>query len=367
MAEPRWSVADRRYLRKACSLARQAAGRTSPNPIVGAVIVRQGRIVGQGFHRFAGSDHAEIVALKQAGPKAKGATLYITLEPCSHFGRTPPCTAAVIRSGISEVVAGMKDPNPLVAGRGFRQLNRAGIKTRVGLLEDECQELLEAFSKYITRRQPFVLLKLAATLDGRIATATGDSKWISNEASRAKVHQLRNELDGVLIGVETAMADDPELTCRLPGGRNPWRIILDSRLRISIASQLLRHADVHKTIVATDKQIPLSKVAAVKSCGATVWQFPLQQGRIPWRPLLRKLAATGIVSIMIEGGATTAASALRAKIVDKVMFFYGPKIIGGDGRFMIDSLAIRRMSKAVKLRKIEIGRVGDDVTVTGYL
>jgi diaminohydroxyphosphoribosylaminopyrimidine deaminase/5-amino-6-(5-phosphoribosylamino)uracil reductase len=224
-------------------LARKAEGRTSPNPIVGAVIVRDGKIVGSGYHQFAGGDHAEIAALKRAGPKARGATLYITLEPCSHQGRTPPCTRALIGAGIKEVVAATRDPNPLVAGRGFRQLRRAGMIVRVGLLEAECRALIEPFSKYITRRLPFVTLKLAATLDGKIAAVSGDARWISNAESRRSVHRLRNQVDAVLVGVETVRADDPRLTCRIPRGRNPWRVILDSRLRIPISAQVLRQRE----------------------------------------------------------------------------------------------------------------------------
>ena len=261
----------------------------------------------------------------------------------------------------------MKDPNPLVAGRGFLQLRRAGIAVKAGVPDEECHRLLEAFSRFITARRPFVLLKLAATLDGRIATVTGDAKWISSEASRRVVHRLRNELDAVLIGAETALADDPELTCRLPGGRNPWRVILDSRLRLPLSSKVFKHSDVSKTIVATGRAVSSKKVAALRAAGVTVWRFALQNNRVPWRPLLRRMARADIVSVMIEGGATIAASALRAKIVDKISFFYAPKIIGGDGRFMIDSLTVRRVTNAVQFRDLVVGRCGEDITVSGYL
>lgn len=220
MVGDRGSEQDERYLRLACRLARKAAGRTSPNPMVGAVLVRGTKIVGTGYHHYAGGPHAEINALKQAGAKARGATLYITLEPCSHQGRTPPCTGALIAAGIREVVAGMKDPNPLVAGRGFQQLRRAGIKVRSGLCQEESAQLIEAFAKFITKRLPFVTVKLAVTLDGKIATASGDAHWISAERSRALVHRWRNEMDAVLVGAGTVRADDPVLTCRIAGGRN---------------------------------------------------------------------------------------------------------------------------------------------------
>ena len=367
MAETIWSAQDRRYLRLACGLARRAAGRTSPNPMVGAVLVRRGQVVGAGYHRVAGSDHAEMVALKQAGAKAKDATLYITLEPCSHYGRTPPCVDALIRAGIKEVVAGMRDPNPRVAGRGFQKLQGAGIVVRVGLLEAQCRTMLEAFAKFITQRRPFVTLKLAATLDGKIATARGDSRWISGAQSRALVHRWRNEMDAVLVGGATVRADDPQLTCRRTGGRNPYRVVLDSRLRITPTAQLLRHKDSHKTIVATTLRAPVAKRRAIESCGAEVWRLPAQGRQVAWQPLLKKLAARGIVSVLIEGGAAVAASALKHRVVDKVQFFYAPKIIGGDGRAMIDDLAIGKMANAFALKKVSVRRVGKDLLVSAYL
>jgi diaminohydroxyphosphoribosylaminopyrimidine deaminase/5-amino-6-(5-phosphoribosylamino)uracil reductase len=334
--------------------------------MVGAVLVRDKKIIATGYHRFAGGDHAEIVALKRAGSQARNATLYINLEPCAHYGRTPPCTAALIRAGIKEVVAGMKDPNPLVAGRGFRQLKRAGIRVRTGVLEEECRALNEAFIKFIVRRLPFVALKLAATLDGRIAAAGGDAHWISGAVSRRRVHQLRNQMDAVLVGAGTVLQDDPQLTCRIPGGRNPWRIILDGRLRMPLSAQLLRLADSDKTIVVTGRLVAAEKMRALRARGVQVWQFPLRREEIVWRDLLRKLAQVGIVSVLIEGGAKVAASALRALAVDKILFFYAPKILGGDGRAMIDALKIRRAASALPVQKLSVERSGGDLLVTGY-
>jgi diaminohydroxyphosphoribosylaminopyrimidine deaminase/5-amino-6-(5-phosphoribosylamino)uracil reductase len=367
LSETRWSAQDEYYLRIACRLAQKGVGRTSPNPPVGAVLVRRGEIVGRGYHRFAGGDHAEIVAAKRAGMQARGATLYITLEPCSHHGRTPPCTAALIRAGIKEVVCGVQDPNPLVAGRGFRQLRGAGIRVRVGALEQECRNLIAPFAKYITRRVPFVTLKLAATLDGRIATTIGESRWISSEASRRRVHRMRNETDAVVVGLGTVEADDPLLTCRMPGGRNPRRIILDSGLRISLAAKILRHPDPEKTIVAAGSGVPPTKVRALESLGAQVWRLPVRRNRILWRPLLGRLARAGVVSVMIEGGGATAASALREKIVDRIVFFYAPKILGGDGRAMIEGLGIRRMRNALGVTGLLMKKSGADWMVTGNL
>jgi diaminohydroxyphosphoribosylaminopyrimidine deaminase/5-amino-6-(5-phosphoribosylamino)uracil reductase len=335
--------------------------------MVGAVLVRGSRIIATGFHRIAGADHAEIVALQRAGAKAKGATLYINLEPCSHFGRTPPCAQALIRAGIKEVVAGMKDPNPLVGGRGFRALRRAGIRVRTGLLEQECRTLNEAFIKYITRRLPLVTLKLAASLDGKIATATGDARWISGEQARRLVHRLRNQVDVVATGVGTVIADDPQLTCRIANGRNPWRVILDSHLRIPLVAKLLRHPDPEKSIIVTGLLSSQRKVRAIESMGAQVWRIKLRQGRIPWTAVLRKLAAQGSLSVMIEGGATTAAWALQEKAVDKILFFYAPMILGGDGRVMIDALGIKRVRQAIRVKRIEARPWGTETLVSAYL
>jgi len=367
LIDPRWSDSDRRYLRLACRLALRAAGRTSPNPMVGAVLARGKKIIATGFHKLAGGDHAEIVALKRAGLRAKGATLYINLEPCSHQGRTPPCTHALIGAGIKEVVAGIKDPNPVVAGRGFRALRRAGISVRVGLLEEECRDLNEAFAKYITRGLPFVTLKLAASLDGKIASVTGDARWVSDSHSRNLVHRMRNEVDAVLVGAGTALSDNPRLTCRIPGGRNPWRVLLDGRLRTPPSAALFRQRDRKKTIVATSTGAGRAKVRALAARGVQIWRFRLRRGMIPWGPLLKKLARLGILSVMIEGGAAVAASALQAKAVDKILIFYAPKIIGGDGRAMVDGLKIRRVHAALPVLRMSMGKSGKDVLLSGYL
>ena len=367
MAGVRGSRQEIRYLRMACRLARKAAGRTSPNPPVGAVLVRGNKVVGTGYHHQAGGPHAEINALQQAGAKARGATLYITLEPCSHYGRTPPCTRALIGAGIHEVVAGVKDPNPLVAGKGFRQLRRAGIKVRFGSCQEESAQLIEAFAKFITKRRPFVTLKLAATLDGKIATASGDARWISGEQSRALVHSWRNEVDAVLVGAGTVRADDPLLTCRIARGRNPFRVVLDSRLQISPGAKILGLPDPGKTIIATTSRAPLAKVRALEKLGIVIWRLPSRNDRVPWPPLLRKLADLGVVSLLIEGGAEIAASALKQKIVDKVALFYAPKIVGGDGRDMIGPLGIDTMARALALRRFELQRCGEDILLSGYL
>ena len=351
----------------ACRLARKAAGRTSPNPQVGAVIVRRGKIIGTGYHRFAGGDHAEIAALKRAGARARGATLYITLEPCSHQGRTPPCAGALIRAGIKEVVCGTKDPNPRVAGRGLQQLRRAGIEVRLGALEEECRALIEAFAKYITLRVPFVILKLAVTLDGRIAAASGDARWISGDQSRNTVHRLRNEVDAVIVGLGTVAADDPLLTCRIDGGRNPSRVVLDSRLRMPLSAKVLHLSDAGKTIVATGKNASPGKIRSLEALGVQVLRLPLKGKQVSWAALLKALALQGIVSVMIEGGGAVAASALQEKVVDKILFFYAPKILGGDGRPMIEALGFHRVKEAIAVKDLEFTRSGKDLLVSGYV
>lgn len=356
---------DTRYMRMALGLALKGAGRTSPNPMVGAVLVCGRSVVATGYHRRAGGAHAEIVALKRAGARAKGATLYLNLEPCNHFGRTPPCADAVIRAGVKRVVVGLADPNPLVSGRGIRKLRQAGIQVEVGLLREECRRLNEAFCKYITRRLPFVILKLAASLDGKIATSTGDSRWITDEAARRHVHSLRNQVDAVLVGAGTVIADDPQLTCRIPGGRNPLRVIVDGHLRIPTTARLLREPG--KTIVVAGPRVPLRKMRAIERCGAEVWRFPLSDGAVRFTSLLRELGKRGIVSVMIEGGAATAARALQEKVVDKICFFYAPKIIGGDGKSMIETLEVGKISQSRQINNLAVQRLGKDLLVTGYL
>lgn len=354
-------------MRLALRLAGRGAGRTSPNPLVGAVLVRGGRIIGAGYHRRAGGDHAEIAALKRAGRRARGATLYLNLEPCSHQGRTPPCALSLIRAGVRRVVVGMVDPNPLVSGKGIRKLRQARIRVDTGLLERECRRLNEAFSKHITRHVPFITLKLAASLDGRIATSTGDSRWVTGPLSRRYVHKLRDQVDAVMVGAGTVLADDPRLTCRLRGGRDPWRVVLDGRLRIPLKARVLRRRDPEKTIVVTGSRAPAGKIETIRGSGATVWQLPVRAGRISFTVVLKKLGKMGLLSVMIEGGATTASWALKEDIVDKVLFFYAPKLIGGEGKGMIESLGIRQMAQCKRIKDIEIKKLGDDLLVSGYL
>ena len=357
---------DKRYMSMALALAQKAAGRTSPNPMVGAVVVRQGRLVGRGYHHRAGESHAEVLALSAAGQVARGATLYVTLEPCSHFGRTPPCVKAIIQAGVTRVVAGMIDPNPRVSGRGVRALRRAGIVVDVPVCEEECRRANEVFVKHVTRNLPFVVLKLAASLDGRIATSTGDSKWVTGETARRYVHGLRSRYDAVLVGSGTVLADDPRLTCRLPRGRDPWRIVLDRRLRTPVAATLLEQTPVEKTILVAGDRSSRARRKRLEGIGVQVWSFSVRNGTIPFKQLLRKLSRAGITSVMIEGGAITASRAISEGIVDKVLCFCAPKLIGGEGLPMIGDLGVTRMSDCPQLRITDIERLGEDVLVTAY-
>ena len=358
---------DRRYMRTALGLARRAAGRTSPNPMVGAVVVRDGRIVGRGYHARAGGDHAEVAALRQAGEAARGATLYVNLEPCGHFGRTPPCVRALVEAGVSRVVAGMVDPNPVVAGRGLEALREAGVEVAAPLREEECRRLNEAFVKHVTRGLPFVTLKLAASLDGRIATATGDSRWVTGEAARKYVHRLRNECDAVLVGSGTVLADDPQLTCRIPGGRDPWRVVLDRRLRTPATARLVNHREPGKTVLVTGDGVPAARRKRLENLGVQVWSFPLRQGRVSFRRVLRRLARAGVLSVLVEGGGVTASRAIAEKAVDKVLCFYAPKLIGAEGLPMMGDLGVTRMRQCPRLDNPTVRRLGEDILVSAYL
>jgi diaminohydroxyphosphoribosylaminopyrimidine deaminase / 5-amino-6-(5-phosphoribosylamino)uracil reductase len=347
---------------EALRLARRGLGRTTPNPAVGAVVMRNGRIVGRGFHRRAGGPHAEVFALAEAGARTRGATLYVTLEPCSHFGRTPPCAADVVAAGIRRVVVGTVDPNPRVRGRGIGRLRRAGLRVEVGAREAECRELNEDFEKLVTTGLPFVVLKLAATLDGRIATRSGDSRWVTGAAARRRVHEMRDRWDAILVGSETVLADDPELTCRLRGGRDPVRVVVDGRLRVPFRARVYRDA-AERVRVYT---LAGGSAAAERLRGLGVI---VRRGGGDRRGSLRRvlvdLAGAGLKSVLIEGGGRVAARALGEGLVDRLELFLAPKIVGGDGRPVIGDLGIRRMAQALTLHDVRVERVGPDVWIRG--
>lgn len=359
-----------KYMRMALELAERARGRTSPNPLVGAVLVRDGEIVGQGYHQKAGTPHAEVHALRAAGEKARGAVLYVTLEPCSHFGRTPPCSEAVIGAGIKEVHVAMQDPNPLVAGRGTKQMQDAGLNVHVGLLENEARRLNEIFIKYIATKIPFVLFKSAMTADGKIATSVGHSRWVTGEAAREKVHRLRNWYDAILVGVNTVLADNPSLTCRLPegGGCDPIRIILDSAARIPPEALILnQESDAPTYIVVTDKA-PLDRIKSLSLGKAKIIRTSQDlHGRVDLRELLGKLGEMEVTSLLVEGGAEVAASFLDNGLIDKILTFIAPKIIGGhQAPGPVGGIGKALMSQAIKLNDTQWGQLGEDFFIEGY-
>ncbi|MEM4389047.1 MAG: bifunctional diaminohydroxyphosphoribosylaminopyrimidine deaminase/5-amino-6-(5-phosphoribosylamino)uracil reductase RibD [Candidatus Micrarchaeia archaeon] len=352
------SADDERFLRLALSLAEKARGRTSPNPLVGALIVKNGRVLSVGYHRGAGLPHAEIEALRKLKPgQARGATLYLNLEPCSHTDkRTPPCVPAIIAAGIRRVVCCMEDPNPRV--KGIEQLRKAGVRVDVGLLEREARELNAAYIKHITTGLPLVTLKLALSFDGKIATGTGESKWISGGASRALVQHLRAESDAVMVGINTVLKDDPELACRIPGAKQPLRVILDSRLRIPLTARVLRDSNV---MIATTSRASKRKRAALSARGIAVWAS--NSPRVNIRALLRFLVSRGITSVLCEGGSELAGSLVDARLVDRFVFFIAPKIIGGGGKDAVGGKGVSRLARAWKLRFTRLERVGEDILI----
>lgn len=354
-----------RLMRRALTLARKGVGRTSPNPAVGCVIVRDGVIVGEGWHRRAGTPHAEVHALRMAGDLARGADVYVTLEPCAHFGRTPPCADALVAAGVGRVFVAMVDPNPKVAGKGVAIIRKAGIAVTVGVCERESGLLNEPFVKHVTTGLPFVILKSALTLDGKTATASGDSRWITGERSRQMVHRLRDRVDAIMVGVGTVLADDPQLTVRHLRGRDPLRVVVDSGLRMPVDARMLAQASGAGTVIATTAD-GNDRGEALRCRGAELLVCRERDGRVDLADLLRKLGNRGVQSILLEGGATLAGEFVRQGLVDKVMFFYASKIVAGEGRGLFTGRGAEMMADAISLSDVTLARIGDDFLVTGY-
>ncbi|MDD5225073.1 MAG: bifunctional diaminohydroxyphosphoribosylaminopyrimidine deaminase/5-amino-6-(5-phosphoribosylamino)uracil reductase RibD [bacterium] len=360
---------DKKYMDLALRLARKADGMTNPNPRVGAVVVKSGRIVGKGYHRRAGTPHAEIHALREAGKLARGATLFVTLEPCDHHGRTGPCTEAVKAAGIRRVVAGMRDPNPLVSGKGLARLRRQGVRVESGLQEKTCRDLNEDYVKFITTGLPFVTFKAAASLDGRVATGTGESRWISGEASRRLVHRLRAKSDAILAGIGTVRKDDPELTARpdRKTGKNPLRVVMDSRLGIPLNARMLRSPLPAPTLIATTKKSSPKKREILRRRGVEVLVLPENKGKVDPRALLRALGKRGVMSLLLEGGPELASAFLQAGLIDKLMIFLAPKLIGGKlAPGILAGVGITRLKSAIPVRDRKIQKVGEDLLITAY-
>lgn len=350
-------------MRRALSLARRGWGKTSPNPMVGAVVVKRGRIVGEGYHREAGREHGEIRAIKAAGERAsKGSTLYTNLEPCCHYGKTPPCVNTIIRAGIKRVVYSIIDPNPLVAGKGVRCLEEHGVQTGGGLLASEAEELNEAYLKYMSTGLPFVTVKVAQTIDGRIATRTGDSRWISSEPSLRFSHKLRAGHDALLVGSGTVRRDNPQLTVRLVKGRNPLRIILSSTGELPSESNQVRLASDHKTVVTSTREMPPDSASGE----IQFWRVGDDgNGKVDWHDLLRFAAKREITSILIEGGSTVITSALRAKVVDKIIIVVAP-IVLGNGVEAVGDLQVSYIKEALRFRRVKVKRSGPDLIYFVY-
>lgn len=359
---------DKHYMKIALDLAKLGKGKVNPNPLVGAVIVKDKKIIAKGYHEKYGEDHAEVNAFKNAKENLAGATMYVTLEPCSHYGKTPPCVDKIIDNKISRVVIGMMDPNKLVLGQGIKKLQDAGIEVEVGVLEEECKKLNEVFIKYIKNKKPFVVLKAAMSLDGKISTALGESKWITGNKSRSEVHKLRNDLSAIMVGVDTVIIDNPHLTCRIVDGRNPIRIIVDSKLRIPKNSNVLENTNDIKTIVATTEKAAKEKIDYLENLGVWVIKTKSTDEKVNLKELMIKLGELKVDSILLEGGSTLNYSALEVGIVDKVLIYIAPKIIGGvNSKTPVGGNGIAHLKDAFKIKNLNISMVSEDVLLQGYI
>lgn len=357
-----------KYIRIALNLALKAKGKTSPNPLVGALVVKNSRIIGKGFHQKAGSSHAEVIALDEAGKDAKGATLYVTLEPCVHFGRTPPCVDRIIRSGIREVIIGMIDPNPVNNGKGIDILKRQNIKVEAGFLEEDLKKMNEAFIKYITKKMPLVTVKVAQSLDGKIATRSGDSKWITSDKSRGYAHRLRGNYDAIMVGVNTVLRDNPKLDAWY-SRKNPVKIVVDSQLSTPQSANIFsKNSQVVIVTLLTQpgQETENRKILAQK---AKILDVMEKSGEVNLKDMLRKLARMEITSVIVEGGGNLIGSLFDDGLVDKVMFFINPnKIIGGrDAISSVMGKGITRIEQAIKLKEVKLKKIGEDFLIEGYV
>lgn len=362
-----------KYMSRAMELAERGIGFVNPNPLVGAVIVKDGRIIGEGYHEICGGNHAEINAFEDAerrGEDVSGATMYVTLEPCSHYGKTPPCADAIVEKKIGKVVVGLLDPNPLVSGRGVAKLEAAGIEVVTGVMEDKLKRQNEIFLKYITEKKPFCIMKTAMTLDGKICTRTGDSKWITNEKSRAHVHETRHRVSAVMVGVNTVIADDPMLNTRLEGrtASDNVKVVVDSAGRIPLDCKLLNMEFEKETIVATTDRIPGEKLKAIEAKGARVIVTPEKFGRVDLSLLMEELGKLGIDSVLLEGGGCLNFGALRENIVDKVQCFIAPLIIGGsESKTPVEGEGFDYVREGIVVLDIEVSNYDGDMLLEGYI
>lgn len=360
---------DTRYMRKAITLARKGGGWVNPNPLVGAVLVNDGKIVGEGYHEHFGAPHAEVNAIRNAGEKATGSTLIVTLEPCSHQGKTPPCTDLIVESGIRKVIIGTPDPNPQVNGKGMKILKDKGLEVTSGILEEEIRKMNEPFNKYILTGLPFCVLKTAMSLDGKIATPSGESRWISGEASRKYSHSLRNRYSAIMVGINTVINDNPSLDTRIPGKKkhHPLKVIVDTFARIPLESRILS-LNPQLAILAVSEEADKEKIRNIERLGAQVLVCPMKNRRIDLISLTAMLGQMGIDSILIEGGSTLAFSAIQDGVVDKVVSMIAPKIIGGEkAKTSVGGEGIARLAEAVQLDQITVKRLNEDIMIEGYI
>ena len=359
-------MTDQNYMLRAIQLAKQGEGWTNPNPMVGAVIVKNGRIIGKGYHKKCGELHAERNAIASLTESAEGATIYVTLEPCCHYGKTPPCTEAIIEQKIKRVVIGSRDPNPKVSGKGIKMLQEAGIEVIEDFMREECDRLNPVFFHYITTKTPYVVMKYAMTLDGKIATKTGASKWITGEAARAEVQHMRHRYMGIMAGIGTVLADDPMLNVRVEGWKSPIRILCDSGLRIPLDGQIVKSAGKYRTIVAyADSENTEAKRKRLHEMGVETICCPDENNQVDLKKLMKYLGEEGIDSILLEGGGTLNDSALRAGIVQEVQAFIAPKLFGGmNSKTPVEGIGVRFPSEAVKLKCTDICQSGEDIRIT---
>lgn len=357
------------FMVRALQLAKKACGKTSPNPMVGAVIVKKGKIIGEGYHKQAGKAHAEIEAIKKAGQNARGAEMFVNLEPCCHHGKTPPCVEAIISAGLKKVYVGMTDPNKLVNRKGIGILRKQGVKVEVGILKEKCERLNESFAKFIRTKQPFVIMKSGISLDGKTATSSGESQWITCGKSRKLVHEMRGEVDAILVGSGTVLNDDPRLTVRLNNRklRNPARIILDRRSRIKIGAKVFENADTDNVIYVTSPKLSREKEKQLRDMGVDILLLQSNDKKFELKTLLKELGRRDIVSVLLEGGSSLNASALKENVIDKAILFVAPIIIGGGkAPSFIGGQGIRELKDATRLKKVEAKKVGDDFMIEGY-
>ena len=359
-------MTDQNYMLQAIQLAKQGEGWTNPNPMVGAVIVKNGRIIGKGYHKKCGELHAERNAIASLTESAEGATIYVTLEPCCHYGKTPPCTEAIIEQKIKRVVIGSRDPNPKVSGKGIKMLQEAGIEVIEDFMREECDRLNPVFFHYITTKTPYVVMKYAMTLDGKIATKTGASKWITGEAARAEVQHMRHRYMGIMAGIGTVLAEDPMLNVRVEGWKSPIRILCDSGLRIPLDGQIVKSAGKYRTIVAyADSENTEAKRKRLHEMGVETICCPDENNQVDLKKLMKYLGEEGIDSILLEGGGTLNDSALRAGIVQEVQAFIAPKLFGGmNSKTPVEGIGVRFPSEAVKLKCTDICQIGEDIRIT---